>query len=251
MEAPISGPIDLGGKVAIVTGGSRGIGRATSIALAREGADIVACDVLPTDETVTAVKKQHRKALGLRCDITHKEEVSGVVDRTVGEFGRVDILVNNAGVMAKTGTPIEDISLEDWDYHLSINLKGAFLFCQAVWPIMAKQESGKIVCIGSIAGKVGGVLAGPDYCASKGGVHTMVKWLAKKGTSLGIYVNGIAPGPIVTPMTKDEPYKAEMVPLGRLGRPEDIAEVVVFLASSASNFMTGNTLDVNGGMLMT
>ncbi len=250
MKMAVSGPIDLTGKVAIVTGGARGIGRATCLALAREGANILVCDVLPVEETVARVQKGGRKAVGLKCDVTSPDQVAKAVDRAMKEFGRVDILVSNAGVMAKTGKPVEEITLQDWDFHLNINLKGAFLFCQAVWPIMAKQGSGKIVCVGSVAGKIGGVLAGPDYCASKGGVHAMVKCLAKKGASVGIYVNGIAPGPIATPMTKDEPYKDEMVPIGRMGQPQDIAEAVVFLASQASNFITGTILDVNGGILM-
>jgi len=250
MKFPISGPIDLTGKVAVVTGGARGIGRATSLALAREGANIVVCDVLPVEETVEKVRKFKPRSLGSICDVTSPGQVSKVIEQTLKEFGRIDILVNNAGVMARTGKPIEQVSLQDWDFHLDINLKGAFLFCQAVWPCMIQQGGGKIVCLGSIAGKIGGVLAGPDYCASKGGVHAMVKCLAKKGASLGVYVNGIAPGPIRTPMTQDEPYKDEMVPLGRLGEPEDIAEAVVFLASSASNFITGTILDVNGGILM-
>jgi 3-oxoacyl-[acyl-carrier protein] reductase len=250
MRTPISGPINLIGKVAVVTGGARGIGLATCTALAREGADIVVCDVLPLAETLAQVQKQKRKALGLRCDVTNQEEVTQVVNRALKEFGRIDILATSAGVMGKTGLPIENISLRDWDFHLNINLKGSFLFCQAVWPIMVKQGLGKIVCIGSIAGKIGGVLAGPDYCASKGGIHAMVKCLAKKGASSGIYVNAIAPGPTRTPMTKDEPYKDEMSPLGRLGEPEDIAEAVLFLASPASNYITGTVLDVNGGILM-
>lgn len=250
MKLPISGPIDLTGKVAVVTGGARGIGRATSLALAREGANIVVCDVLPVKETVEKVRKFKPRSLGSICDVTSPGQVSKVIEQTLKEFGRIDILVNNAGVMARTGKPIEQVSLQDWDFHLNINLKGAFLFCQAVWPCMIQQGGGKIVCLGSIAGKIGGILAGPDYCASKGGVHAMVKCLAKKGASLGVYVNGIAPGPIRTPMTQDEPYKDEMVPLGRLGEPEDIAEAVVFLASSASNFITGTILDVNGGILM-
>jgi 3-oxoacyl-[acyl-carrier protein] reductase len=250
MKTPISGHIDLAGKVAIVTGGARGIGRATCLALAREGADIVVCDVLPVEETVAGVREGRRKAVGLKCDVASPEQVRAVVDRAVKELGRVDILANIAGVMAKTGKPIEEITLQDWDFHLNINLKGSFLFCQAVWPLMTRQGGGKIVCTGSIAGKIGGVLAGPDYCASKGGIHAMVKCLAKKGASLGIYVNGIAPGPVSTPMTKDEPYKANMVPIGRMGQPEDIAEAVVFLVSQASNFITGTILDVNGGILM-
>ena len=250
MRSPISGPIDLSGRVAIVTGGARGIGRATCVSLSREGAEIVVCDVLPLGETLADIQKQNRMAVGLKCDVTSLDEVLKVVNRTLKEFGKIDILVNNAGVMGKTGLAIEEITLQDWDFHLNINLKGTFLFCQAVWPIMIKQGFGKIVCIGSIAGKIGGVLAGPDYCASKGGIHAMVKCLAKKGVTHGIYVNGIAPGPIRTPMTKDEPYKDEMVPLGRLGEPEDIAEAVLFLASPASNFITGTILDVNGGILM-
>lgn len=250
MRAPSSGPVDLTGRVAIVTGGARGVGQATCIALAREGADLVVCDVLPLGETLGQIPKQGGKAVGLKCDVANPEEVTQVVDRTMKEFGKIDILVSNAGVMGKTGVPVENISLRDWDFHLNINLKGSFLFCQAVWPIMIKQGRGKIVCIGSIAGKIGGVLAGPDYCASKGGIHAMVKCLAKKGASSGIYVNAIAPGPLRTPMTKDEPYKDEMVPLGRLGEPEDIAEAILFLASSASNFITGTVLDVNGGILM-
>jgi len=250
MRLPISGPVDLTGRVGIVTGGARGIGRATCVALAREGASIMVCDLLPLEDTLREIQKQNRRAIGLPCDVTREEEVHRVVDQTMREFGRIDILVSNAGVMARTGTPIEKITLNDWDFHLNINLKGAFLFCQAVWPILVHQGWGKIICIGSIAGKIGGVLAGPDYCASKGGVHAMVKCLAKKGASSGVYVNGIAPGPIRTPMTQDEPYKDEMVPLGRLGEPEDIAEAVLFLASSASNFITGTILDVNGGILM-
>jgi 3-oxoacyl-[acyl-carrier protein] reductase len=250
LRFPDSGPIDLTGKVAIVTGSARGIGQATCIALAREGANIVACDILPVEETLARIQSPNCQALGLKCDVTSPDQVANIISPTMKEFGRVDILVNNAGVMGKTGQALEKITLQDWDFHLNINLKGPFLFCQAVWPIMTKQGFGKIVCIGSIAGKIGGVLAGPDYCASKGGLHAMVKCLAKKGAAAGIYVNGIAPGPIRTPMTKDEPYQDEMVPLGRLGEPEDIAEAVVFLSSAASNFITGTILDVNGGMLM-
>jgi NAD(P)-dependent dehydrogenase (short-subunit alcohol dehydrogenase family) len=250
MKFPLSGPVDLSGKVAIVTGGARGIGQATCLALARERAEVVVCDVLPVEETVLGIQKQNRKALGLACDVTSPNQVSHVVNRTMKELGRVDILVSNAGIMGKTGRPLEEITLQDWDLHLNVNLKGPFLFSQAVWPIMSRQKMGKIICIGSIAGKIGGVLAGPDYCASKGGLHAMVKCLAKRGVSEGIYVNGVAPGPIRTPMTRDEPYKDEMVPLGRLGEPQDIAEAVVFLSSPASNFITGTILDVNGGILM-
>jgi len=250
MNAPISGPIDLRGKVAIVTGGARGIGKATSVVLAREGADIVVCDVLETEETLNEVRKYNRKGIGIKCDVSDRVKVNQAVDTTIKDLGKVDILITSAGLLGRTRIPIEDISAEDWDLQLNINLRGTFLFCQAVWPIMARRQAGKIVCIGSLAGKIGGVLAGPEYSASKGGIHAMVKSLARRGMPLGIYVNGIAPGTIRTPMTIDEPYKDEMIPLGRLGEPEDIAEAVLFLASSASNFITGIVLDVNGGVVI-
>jgi 3-oxoacyl-[acyl-carrier protein] reductase len=250
MRAPISGPIDLRGKVAIVTGGARGIGKATCIALAREGAKIIVCDILSAEETLAEVQKHNSKGIGLRCDVTNKAEIERVIERAIAEFERVDILVTSAGVLGKTNVPIQEISVQDWDFQLNINLKGTFLFCQGVWPIMASQQMGKIVCIGSLAGKIGGVLVGPEYSASKGGVHAMVKCLARRGMSHGIYVNGIAPGTVRTPMIKDEHYRDEMIPLGRLGEPEDIAEAVLFLASSASNFITGTVLDVNGGVII-
>jgi len=250
VNSQISGPVDLQGKVAIVTGGSRGIGKAICLSLARVGASVMVCDTLSTDETVATIQGLKQKSIGIKCDVSQKEEINGVVKKAVREFGRVDILVNNAGVMGKTGKEIEDITLQDWGFILDINLRGTFLFCQALWPILTKQHFGKIVCIGSIAGKIGGVLAGPDYCASKGGIHAMVKCLAKKGAPLGIYVNAIAPGMIRTPMTQNEPYVANGVPLGRFGEPEDIAEAVLFLSSQASNYITGTVLDVNGGLLM-
>jgi 3-oxoacyl-[acyl-carrier protein] reductase len=250
MIAPISGPIDLTDKIAVVTGASRGIGRATCRALSREGAHVAALDVLSTDDTISEIKGQGRKAIGLFCDVLYREQVRKAVEQVVELWGRIDILVNNAGILGNSQRPFEEITIEEWDHLLETNLRGTFLMTQAVWPHMRAQGGGKIVCMGSIAGRIGGLLAGPHYCASKGGIHTFVKWAAKNGIRSGIYVNGIAPGPIATPMTADEPYKDEMVPLGRLGQPEDIAEVVVFLASQASNFITGNIIDVNGGVLM-
>jgi 3-oxoacyl-[acyl-carrier protein] reductase len=124
------------------------------------------------------------------------------------------------------------------------------LLTQAIWPHMVNQGGGKIVCIGSIAGRMGGLRAGPHYTATKGAVHAFVKWAARKGAPFGIYVNGIAPGPVDTPMIAGQAYSEEGIPLGRLGHPEDIAMAVVFLASQASNFITGQILDVNGGILM-
>lgn len=252
MKARISGPINLEGKVAVVTGGARGIGQAICISLAREGSRVAVTDVLPADETVARIQEQGQKALGLRCDVSQKEDVTEVVRKTVKKFGTIDILVNNAGILgeADINTPLLDYSVEEWDRVHRINLRGTFLFCQAVWPVMEKQRSGKIVCLGSIGGKIGGIVSGVHYCTSKGGVHTLVKYLAKKGPPSGIYVNAVAPAAIFTPMLADQPIDIGTVPLGRRGQPEDVAEPVVFLASSASNFITGTILDINGELLM-
>jgi len=250
MVAPLSGPIDLTGKRAIVTGAARGIGKAICLAFAREGVDVAACDLIPVTETLSGIQEKGRKALGIRYDARQEVEVKSVVREVVAAWGGVDILINNAAILGDSKKAFEDITVDEWDTLMETNLRGAFLMTQATWPHMARQGGGKIVCLGSIAGRIGGLLANPHYCASKGGVHAFVKWAAKKGVAVGIYVNGIAPGPIVTPMTMNEPYRDDMVPLGRMGQPEDIAEVAVFLASQSSNFITGNIIDVNGGMLM-
>ncbi len=250
MIAPISGPIDLTDKAAVVTGASRGIGRAICSALVREGSRVAALDVLSTDHTISEIETGGGQAIGLVCDVLHKEQVRKAIEHVIDLWGRIDILVNNAAILGDSHKPFEEITTGDWDHLLETNLRGTFLMTQAVWPFMKAQGGGKIVCLGSIAGRIGGLLAGPHYCASKGAIHAFIKWSAKNGVNSGIYVNGIAPGPVATPMIANEPYKDEMVPLGRLGQPQDIAEVVVFLASQASNFITGNIIDVNGGILM-
>jgi len=250
MAAPISGPIDLTDKVAVVTGASRGIGQAIAFALAREGADVAVCDVLPTVDTLSGVEERGRKGLGLVCDVHEVTQVKKAVKQIIDAWECIDILINNAAILGNSQKAIEEITIDEWDHLMETNLRGTFLMTQAVWPHMAGRGGGKIVCLGSVAGRIGGVLAGPHYCASKGGIHAFVKWAAKNGIKSDIYVNGIAPGPVATPMTANEPYKDEMVPLGRLGQPEDIAETAVFLASQASNYITGNIIDVNGGILM-
>lgn len=249
-SSPISGPIDLKEQVAIVTGAARGIGRSTCVALAREGASIAALDVLDCSETIKAVEQYGQKGREWKCDIGNPEEVKRSINNAFQFFGRIDILVNNASVLGDSGKGFDEYTPDEWDDIMRINLRGPFITTQSVWPLMAERRAGKIVCIGSIAGRIGGILAGPHYSASKGAIHSFVKWAAKKGAPLGIYVNGIAPGPIDTPMIQDEGYTAEGIPLGRLGQPEDIAMAVVFLTSQASNFITGEILDVNGGLLM-
>lgn len=250
MMNDISRPVDLTGKVSFVTGASRGIGRTVADALAREGSNVAVCDVLSCTETVADILSRKRECLEFRLDILKKSDIHNAVAEVIKKWGRIDILVNNAAILGEYTKELEEYTEDEWDRLIQVNLKGTFLVTQAVWPHMKKDGGGKIVCMGSIAGRIGGVLAGPHYCASKGGIHAFAKWAAKNGMKYGIYVNGIAPGPIATPMTENEPYRDEMVPMGRLGQPQDIAEVVVFLASQASNFITGNILDVNGGILM-
>jgi 3-oxoacyl-[acyl-carrier protein] reductase len=244
-----SGKIDLTNQVAIVTGASGGIGRAAALTLAREGASIVAGDIASVDDTVSDIYESGGKAIGVTCDVTKKDDIKNMVQLAENTFGDVSILVTAAGVCKRTS--VTDISESEWDFIQNVNLKGTFLCCQEVYPRMKRNGYGKIVTIGSIAAKVGGVISGPHYVASKGGVQSLVKWFAQDGASHNVYINTVAPGPVRTVMTEGFPYYDEMSPLNRLGEPEDIAEAVLFLSSQASNWITGITLDVNGGMLMT
>lgn len=250
MSVHISGPMNFKGKVALVSGAARGIGQAVCRALAREGADVACLDLLDCGQTAEMVRQLGSKALNMKCDVSSREQVRQSVQVACDEWGCLDIMVGSHGVLGESTKRLAEIGQEDWDQALDINLGGAFNLLQAVWPHMLAARPGKIVLMGSIAGRIGGVLAGPAYCASKGGIHALVKWAAKHGASQGILVNGVAPGPTVTPMTEGEPYRDDMSPLGRLGQPEDIAEAVLFLASGSSNYITGNVLDVNGGILM-
>lgn len=249
MVAPLSGKIDLHGQVAIVTGASGGIGRSVALTLAREGADLIVSDVVETKETENLIKELGREVLGVQCDVSQKNQVTELVQQAVNRFGKVEILVNCAGICHRGG--FEDISVEDWDRELNINVRGTFLMVQAVMPVMKKQKYGKIVCFGSVAGKGGGTVVGPQYVASKGAVHAFIKWAAKEAAADSVYVNCVAPGPVRTRMIEGyKEYHDGMTPLKRLGQGEDVAEAVLFLASQASNWITGEVLNVNGGILM-
>lgn len=249
MNKAISGPINLNGLTAIVTGGAGAIGACVARTLAREGADIVVSDVIPLDSVVSDVKDYGRKSIGIQCDITKPDQVNAMVQGAVAHFGKIDILIACAGIVRRSD--FLDMTIKEWNQVMDINLTGMFLTVQSVYRHMEDRQSGKIVCMGSIAGKVGGVIAGADYVASKGGVHSFVKSIAKEAAPKGIYVNGIAPGPTNnSQMTHGIPYQLETIPLKRLGEPEDIAEAALFLASQASNFITGQILNVNGGILM-
>lgn len=249
MKAPISGKIDLNGQVAVVTGAARGIGRAVALTLAREGADLIVSDVIDTSETEGAIRGFQRRVLGIKCDISRKIEVEHVVQSGIREFGKIDILASCAGIsggnFAQRG--IADLSDDEWDHLLNINLKGTFFVMRAILPHMKEKKYGKVVLIGSLAGKMGGVYSGPHYVASKGGIHGLVKWAYKNAADSSVFVNGIAPGPVKTAMLEGLAYPDDALPLKRLGEPEDIAEAALFLVSQASNWITGIVLDVNGG----
>lgn len=243
------------GKVAIVTGAGQGIGKAIALALAREGTDVIVNDINlgSAEEVAGEIEIMERKAIPIRADVSKIDEVKLMVETALGKFKKIDILINNTGICQLTC--VADLREEDWDRVMDINLKGVFLCSQAVVAGMKKQKFGRIVNIGSIAGKIGGILVAPNYSASKAGVICFTKSLAKDAAPFGITVNCINPGVIDTPLTRAYPpakKKAliESTPLGRMGRPEEVAGVVVFLVSDAASFITGESINVNGGLDM-
>lgn len=252
-------PRDFEGQVALVTGASGGIGEAIAIAFAERGAKVGVHyfrNEQKAQSVVNEILQRGGDAIAVRADVTKAKEVQAMVERVLDNFGgRLDILVNNAGEWMKK-TPIAECSEELWDEMMAVNLKSIFLCCRAVIPIMAKQGRGVIVNISSIAGYTGGGGGTVPYAAAKGGVIVFTRGLAKELAPLGIRVNGVAPGVIDTPMqhrfTVPEQLQAwaRQVPLGRIGRPEDIVGAVLFLASSQADYITGEIIHVNGGMLM-
>lgn len=245
-------------KVAIITGGGTGIGRTISLTFANEGAKVVvgSRNIANLVEVVKEIKLLRRQSLAIATDVGVKQQVENMVDQTMHEFGRIDILVNNAGILRATG--IVDTSEEVWDEVMDINLKGVFLCTQAVAKYMIKQQYGKIINIASISGRGGGLDDGPSYCTSKAGVIQLTQNAAFELGPYGINVNCIAPGLIITPMvygggrTREEVQaylegRKSAAVLGRLGEPEDIAKVALFLASEDSSFISGQTIPVDGG----
>jgi len=223
--------------------------------LAKKGASVVVSDINLEEQkqVVEEIKELGQKALAIKADVTSREEVENMVQKTIDKFGRIDILVNNAGISGLK--PFQDITEEDWDKVLDINLKGNFLCTKAVSKHMIKQESGKIISIASIAGKVGFRNASA-YCASKAGIVNLTKELALELAPKNINVNAIAPGIIKTKMTEDmledeNQKKALMqsIPLNRAGGPEEIGKAAAFLASNDADYITGHTLVIDGGWL--
>lgn len=247
--------MDFKGRTALVTGGSRGLGRAVCLELARGGANVAFCyagNEAAARETVRDVEALGAKALSLRCDVSDAAQVDALVKAAVEAFGRIDILVNNAGITRDN--LLMRMSEADFDAVISANLKGAFLCMKAVSRLMLKQRYGRIVNLSSVValrGNAGQV----NYAASKAGIVGMTKSLAKELASRGVTVNAVAPGFIETDMTAALPEDARAaaqgsIPMGRLGAPEDVAKAVGFLASDEAAYITGQVLAVDGGMSM-
>lgn len=246
----------LSGKIALITGSARGIGKAIALELANHGANIVINDILPKneiDKTLEEIKKSGNMAIGIKADITVFDEVDRMVKEIINKFEKIDILVNNAGI--NRDSLLIRMKEEDWDTVIKINLKGTFNCSKAVAKYMMRQKStDKIVNISSVVGLVGNI-GQVNYAASKAGIIGLTKSMAKELALRNINVNAIAPGFIDTDMTKKLPEKVRQnlqqhIPLKRLGTVEDIAKVVYFLVSDAANYITGQVINVDGGMVM-
>lgn len=242
-------------KIAIVTGGGSGIGQATCLTFAREDANVAVVDLnlAAAQATAKEVEAWGVQALAIGADVSQPDDVQRMTGAALEKFGRVDVLVNAAGIFQSV--PIEELSVEDWDRLMRVNLRSVFLCCQSVTKVMKQQRSGKIVSIASLAAQVGGVFAGANYSAAKAGIVTFTKSLAKQVAGFNINVNCVNPGPCDTPMAREWPPDAvektlSQCPLGRLAQPQEIANVIVFLASDAASYIHGAHVDVNGGVYM-
>ncbi len=249
---------NLEGKVVLITGARQGMGKSHALALASQGAKVVVTDIGKNEcqLVVDEIKSKGGEAVGFEMDVSNKEEIDKVILEIVKQFGRLDILVNNAGIYVPKMAL--EITQEDWDKMLAINLRGEFLCAQRAAQEMAKNKWGRIINIASVAsGQVGvGIAGGAHYTASKGGIIGMSETLAIEWASLGINVNVVAPGAIDTPMiTAAQLPKEAMdailarVPLKRMGKPEEVSAMVVFLASEEASYVTGATFYVDGGWL--
>ena len=250
--------MDLEGKIVIVTGARRGMGKSHALALAKAGAKVAVADISLEEcqKVVDEIRKEKGEALAVKCDVTKKGEIDDMIKTVVDKWGRIDILVNNAGICQFK--PFLELTEEEWDRTLDTNLRGYFLCAQAAAKEMVKQKTGVIINIASTAmGQVGvGFPTLAHYCASKGGIVGMTETLALELAPYNIRVNAIAPGAIETPMI--DPLKADpktmegtlaRIPLHRVGKPEEVSNLVLFLASDASSYMTGSTVVIDGGWL--
>ena len=245
----------LDGKVALVTGASRGIGRAIAIALAKEGATVAvnyAGNTEKAESVVREIREFGSEALAIQADVTNADSVTAMIKTVTEEFGKIDILVNNAGITRDN--LLMRMKEEDWDSVINTNLKGVFLCTKAVSRQMMKQRKGRIINISSVVG-VSGNAGQANYVAAKSGVIGLTKTSAKELAARGITVNAIAPGFIETDMTNALTEEVseqllQQIPLGRFGSPEDVAQTAIFLASEEAAYITGQTIQVDGGMVM-
>ncbi|NIQ40144.1 MAG: glucose 1-dehydrogenase [Proteobacteria bacterium] len=243
----------LEGKSALVTGSGRGIGRAIAVELARAGCAVAVCDVRveAAEETAATIESLGGRALAVKADISVKDDVLSAVEIVLATFKKIDTLVNNAGIYKLT--PLEQISEEEWDSVMGVNVKGAFFFSQAVVGNMKERRTGRIINISSSAAISGGLLAGTHYTTSKAAIIGLTRSMARTLAPYGVLVNAIAPGRIDTPgitisTEEDEATIRRLIPLGRTGVPEDVARVTVFLASEDSSYITGAVINVSGGL---
>jgi NAD(P)-dependent dehydrogenase (short-subunit alcohol dehydrogenase family) len=242
----MSGPSRLDGQIALITGGAGGMGRAISAAFKEAGATVIATDRAEHEDIGPGIEY-------LRYDVTSRADTDKVIDAVIAKHRKVDILVLCAGIIART--PLGDSTDEEWDAIMNVNVRGVVNPSRKLFPLMCAQGFGKILAAGSIAAKNGGVASGPAYVASKAAVHGMMRWIAKAGAPHGVYANTLAPGPVETAMwanvtSNTAPSANATVPLGRYGNAQDIAQAALFLCSPASNWITGTSLDISGGMWM-
>lgn len=240
-------------KVALITGAGRGIGRETALLLAKNGAHIIINDLKHSEqeeEVASQVRAIGRKAAVYACNIADYDAVRAMYEASMAEFGRVDILINNAGIALSN--PMEKISLEDWQTVIDVNLTGVFNTCKLFTPQMQLNGWGRIINISSIAGRRGSQFGDVHYSAAKAGVIGFTKCLAQSVGKFGVTVNAVAPGIAMTQILSDEHHQASLskIVLGRAAKPEEIASVILFYASTLSSYVTGTVLDVNGGSYM-
>jgi 3-oxoacyl-[acyl-carrier protein] reductase len=237
------------GSVAVITGGAQGIGAAGARLLAREGAAVVLADLREdlAQAVCTEITADGFQADYCRTDVSDPQSIAGLKEFVLDKYKKADILVNSAGIVSSYN--IDTITVEDWDRMIDINLRGTHLCCRAFKDAMRENRYGRIINISSMAGRMGGLKAGPDYAASKAGVICLTKSYARF-LAPWVNVNCICPGMILTPMTEKRNDDPTQVPLGRLGKAEDIANAILFFAGGMSDYITGATLDVNGGLYM-
>ena len=243
-------------KAVLITGGASGIGKAIALRFTQEGASVAIVDIdqAAAETLVEDIKKDGSSAIAVSCDVTNKTQVYAAVEKTVKAFGKLEILVNNAGVSPLKS--MQDLDIDEWNTVIAINLTGPFLFMKASFDAITRAgKAGRVINMGSLAGQIGGIAVGLHYTASKGGIMAMSKQLAKLLAPYGATSNCIAPGTTDTPLVQAWPEATrqsliEKIPLGRLGLPDDVASAALFFASEDAQFITGATINVNGGMFI-